>query len=104
MIFNIDDREYMLNYTMKKVEQIESTTGHPLMATMVSNKGMLGLSDLKVYIALGLKPTEEGNGRPSLQQGLKYAEALIEEDGYVKLLEAVTEALQKDCPFFFIED
>ena len=75
---------------------------------LVSTNGALGLKDLKALFALGLRKVEEnevgGHSYIDYQEGIKYAETLIEEKDYAFVLGAVLEALQKDCPFFFPAD
>ena len=51
-MFEIDGKTYELKYNLKRIEMIENATGSPTMAEMQKNKGMLGISQLKTYVAL----------------------------------------------------
>ena len=101
-MFEIGKKTYVLKYNMKRVELIENTVGMPMMAELGTHRGMLGLTSLKMYFAYGLK--EEGSDtfvKP--KKGMEMAEALIENEGYMKVNGAVLEALERDCPFFFLD-
>lgn len=94
-----DGKEYELKYNLKRIEMIESNTSLPTMAQISRTGGYFGISDLKVYLSMGLK--EKGADvfvmpRPAE----KIAEALIEKD-YKDACASVLEALERDCPFFF---
>lgn len=94
-----DGKEYELKYNLKRIEMIESNTSLPTMAQISRTGGYFGISDLKVYLSVGLK--EKGADvfvmpRPAE----KIAEALIEKD-YKDACASVLEALERDCPFFF---
>lgn len=102
-MFEINGKEYDLKYNMKRVELIENAIGMPMMAELSNHKGMFGLTALKTYFAYGLK--EEGSDVfVKVKDGMKMAEDLIENEGYVNVNGAVLEALQRDCPFFFRAD
>ena len=99
-MFEINGKNYVLKYNLKRVEMIENAIGMPTMADLSSHKGMLGLTALKTYFAYGLK--EEGSDAfvaPKI--GMEMAEALIENEGYMAVNGAVLEALERDCPVFF---
>lgn len=96
-MIEIDGKNYELKYNLKRVEMIENATGTPVMAAMLS------LTALKTYFAYGLK--EEGaDAFVPTKTGLAMAEALIQNEGYLKVSGEVLEALERDCPFFFRED
>lgn len=99
-MFEINGKNYVLKYNLKRVEMIENVVGMPTMAEMQAHRGMLGLTSLKTYFAYGLK--EEGSDvfvKP--KEGMMMAEAMIESEGYISVNGAVLEALERDCPFFF---
>lgn len=99
-MFEINGKNYVLKYNLKRVEMIENAVGMPTMADLSSHKGMLGLTALKTYFAYGLK--EEGSDTfVAPKKGMEMAEALIENEGYLSVNGAVLEALDRDCPFFF---
>lgn len=91
---------YELKYNIKRVRMIEEATGKPTLDIIRTNNGMLTINEIIIYIAYGL--IEQGEDcfvKPN--QGLKMAEDMIETLGYPKMLEAVLEAIQRDCPFLF---
>lgn len=99
-MFEINGKNYVLKYNLKRVEMIENVVGMPTMAEMQAHRGMLGLTSLKTYFAYGLK--EEGSDvfvKP--KEGMMMAEAMIKNEGYLEVNGAVLEALERDCPFFF---
>ena len=99
-MFDINGKTYVLKYNLKRVELIENTVGMPMMAEIASHRGMLGITALKSYFAYGLK--EDGSDAfVAPKVGMKMADDLIENEGYIKVNGAVLEALQSDCPFFF---
>lgn len=99
-MFEINGKNYVLKYNLKRVEMIENAVGMPTMADLSSHKGMLGLTALKTYFAYGLKE-EESDAFVAPKKGMEMAEALIENEGYMSVNGAVLEALERDCPFFF---
>mgnify|MGYP005801120981 FL=1 len=99
-MFEINEKNYVLKYNLKRVEMIENAVGMPTMADLSSHKGMLGLTALKTYFAYGLK--EDGaDVFVAPKKGMEMAEALIENEGYMAVNGAVLDALERDCPFFF---
>lgn len=99
-MFDINGKNYVLKYNLKRVEMIENSVSMPTMAELQAHRGMLSLTSLKTYFAYGLK--EEGADtfvKP--KEGMAMAEALIESEGYITVNGAVLEALERDCPFFF---
>lgn len=93
-------KNYVLKYNMKRIEMIEAVTSMPTLADLKRTGGMLSLASLKAYIAYGIK--EEGKDTfLTYKEGVKIAEALIEQNGYTEVCAIVLEALQRDCPFFF---
>lgn len=94
-----DGKEYELKYNLKRIEMIESNTSLPTMAQISRTGGYFGISDLKVYLSMGLK--EKGADVFVMPRSAeKIAEALIEKD-YKDACASVLEALERDCPFFF---
>lgn len=99
-MFEINGKNYVLKYNLKRVELIENAVGMPTMAELSSHRGMLGLTALKTYFAYGAK--EEGADTfVAPKKGMEMAENLIESAGYMAVNGAVLEALERDCPFFF---
>ena len=101
-MLEIDGKTYELKYTVGRIRMIEDTLGISLMSTMVNSKGMLTISQLCNFIAFGLK--EAGKDYIDFNEGMKIADKLLEEKGYVNLNVMVIEAVQRDCPFFFQAD
>lgn len=99
-MFEINGKNYVLKYNLKRVEMIENATGVPMMSDLYSHRSMMGLTALKTYFAYGLK--EEGADTfVAPKKGMEMAEAMIENEGYLAVNGAVLEALERDCPFFF---
>lgn len=102
-MFEFEGKEYTLKFNMKRIELIEERTEMPTIANIRRTGGCLGLADLKTYFAMGLKePGADSFVMP--RPAYEIAEKMIEEQGYAKVLEIVTEALERDCPFFFPKD
>lgn len=94
-----DGKEYELKYNLKRLEMIEGNTSLPTMAQISRTGGYFGISDLKVYISMGLKEKcADVFVMPRPAETI--AEAIIEQD-YREACAAVLEALEHDCPFFF---
>ena len=100
-MFTIDGKDYELRYSLKRVEMIEKATGGSMMASLVNNKGMLSIGEVKTFLSYGLKGMDEGDGHVSIPQGEKYAEQLLETLGYAPVIAPIMEALERDCPFLF---
>lgn len=98
----VDGKDYTLKYSMKRIEMIENATGKPVMAGLQKDKGMLSITDLKIYLAFGMIDNE-GIFIP-IKKGQEYAHELIETAGYLTINMLVLEAVQRDCPFFFRAD
>lgn len=93
------EKEYELRYNVKRIQMIEQATKKPMMV-MISNQ-FLSLSDLSACVAYGL--VKKGSYSHELpKKGLEIFEELIEADGsYYKLSNLVSDALERDCGFFF---
>ena len=96
----IDGKGYELKYSSKRVKLIEASMGESILGILVNAKGCLSLQQLETCIALALKEVD-GDVFVAQGKGREYAEALIENEGYSKVLTVVMDALQRDCPFFF---
>lgn len=101
-MFTFNDQEYDLRYSIKRVEQIEAVIGKPIMASVVQNNAMLSIAEAKSMIAYGMVTSEGAHIAPA--QGMKMAEALLEQQGYANVIGLIIEALERDCPFFFQAD
>lgn len=96
--FDVDGESYEVGFNMKRIEMYES--GHkPLMASFAQNGGTFSVAELKALCAYGLK--KEGGAYVNPKKGQEMAEGLIEANGYFEVYGAVTEALERDCGFFF---
>lgn len=91
---------YELRYSIKRIEMIEKATDKSLISIMKS--GAPTLFDLCACIAYGLK-IEGASGYISPQQGMEIAENKLKEGAgsYELLAGEVSEAVERDCPFFF---
>lgn len=100
-IINFGEKSYELKYNERTIELIENVTKQPFVATIAQTQGMLGLSQLRQYVANALYTTEGAKVSP--QQGVEVYEALLKEKGYQFLTALVLSTVQRDCPFFFQE-
>lgn len=98
-MFEVNGKVYKLKYNMKTIEQIEQITNKSLVATLRETEGLLSISNLKIYFGLALYNEDEK--RVAQTQGVEIAEALIQNEGYTKVNEAVIVAIDRDCPFLF---
>ncbi len=98
-MFEIDGKTYNLKYNMRTIEQIETVTGKSLVAMIKETEGLLSLSMIKVYFGMALY-NEDGK-KVGQEQGFEMAEALMIEEGYSKVAEAIVVAIDRDCPFLF---
>lgn len=101
-MFEIDGKTYELKYNMATIEKVEVATGASLVATIRRTEGLLSIGTLKTYFGMALF-NEEGN-RMGQKQGMDIAQALIEQEGYMSVNEAVIVAIDRDCPFLFQVD
>lgn len=99
-MFEIDGKNYVLKYNLKRVELIEAVSKLPMMPELYEHNGLFGIQALKTYFAYGLKEEGSDSFVPP-KKGLEMATALIESEGYMTVNGAVLESLQRDCPFFF---
>lgn len=97
--FEADGKSYEVAYTMKRIEMYENSGHKPVMASLTQNGGTFSISELKALCAYGLKL--EGGAYVNPKKGQEMAEGLIEANGYIEVYGAVTEALERDCGFFF---
>lgn len=99
-MFNFDEKDFELKYSANRLELIEKATGQSVMGNLASNNAMLSLADTKTFFAYGLRNVETGQYvAPS--QGAKYAEEQLEK-GYTSMIEAIVEAIERDCDFLFL--
>lgn len=101
-MFEINGNTYDLRYTIKRLEMIEKVNGVGVVSSLSQNNGMLSITELKNFLGYGLI-NDKGN-YISPQQGIEYAEALIQSEGYVKVSIVVVEAIERDCSFLFLKD
>ncbi|MFR1698798.1 MAG: hypothetical protein ACLSU9_11040 [Anaerovoracaceae bacterium] len=96
------DSKYELRYTIKRIEMIEAAIGKPLLSVIISNNGIVSISELKALYIHGLRK-EDGS-----YAGEKIAnesfENVMNKMGYAALLEQIINTVQRDCPFFFPAD
>lgn len=97
----INDQEYELKYSLKRLSLIERVTGKSTMSIMVNSKGMFTVADLMTYFAYGLK---ESGSEVYVQnkKAMDIAEQVVEQS-YIECMTYVAEALERDCPFLFRE-
>lgn len=96
--FEVEGKTYDIHYSFKRIEMYEASH-RPVMASFAQNGGSFSLGELRDLVAYGIKL--EGGGYISPQQGREIGEKLIDENGYLAVFQTVTEALERDCGFFF---
>lgn len=99
-MFEYEGKNFELKFNIGRVELIEQQTEMPTLVQMKRTGGMLGLHELKIYFAYGLKEENADVFYP-IKKGLEMCERLIETKGYTYVVGLVLESLERDCPFFF---
>lgn len=99
-MIEIDKKNYVLKYSIGRIELIENATGVPTLAEIGKNNGMFSIRALKTYFAYELKEDGAEVFVPT-KKAMEIADALILSEGYPKVCGLVLEALERDCPFFF---
>lgn len=92
------DNEYEITYNIARIKMYERGR-KPIMSTFIQNGGSFSFEELADLIAAGLKVVDGNFVSPKL--GVKIADELIAEEGYLPMYQEVTEALERDCGFFF---
>lgn len=95
-----DGKKFELKFNLGRLEMIEQQTEMPTLVQMRRTDGMLGIHELKIYFAYGLKEENADVFYP-IKKGLEMCEKLIETKGYTYVVGLVLENLERDCPFFF---
>lgn len=95
-----EGKNFELKFNIGRVELIEQQTEMPTLVQIQKTGGMLGLRELKIYFAYGLKEENADVFYP-IKKGLEMCERLIEKKGYTFVVGLVLESLERDCPFFF---
>ena len=93
-------KQYVLRYSQRRIEMIESATKSPIMQILIQRGSMFSLAELKSYYSYGLMEQGAETYVP-LSEAAKIAEAIVTNNGYASVLAEITEALNGDCPFFF---
>lgn len=102
-MFTIEDKEYDIEFTQNRIEAIENNLNRSALDIIHRSNGLMTLKELKTFTGYGLKQTG-ATAFVNPAQGMKIAEKLLEVNGYTKLLEAVINAVERDCGFFFRAD
>ena len=96
----MNDKPVELKFTIARVERVEQAMGKSIAS--IFSTGQLTISEIKAMFGFGLK--YEDGGWVSPQQGMEYAEKLLQETDYTNVSNIIAEAIQRDCPFFFRMD
>lgn len=97
--FEVNGKTYEIKFSVLRAKMYEDATGVPLMTSFYKNGGVFSITEITNLVAYGLRV--EGGGWVSPKQGRDMAMRLLEENDYMALYEAVVDALQRDCGFFF---
>ncbi len=99
-MFTIEDKEYEIEFSQKRIEIIENTLNRSVMEIFNNSSALMTIRELKTFTAYGLKQAG-ATAFVNPAQGMQIAEKLLDVNGYAPLLEAVTGAIHRDCGFFF---
>lgn len=102
-MFTIEDKEYDIEFSQKRIEAIENNLNRSVMDIISRSNAMMTLKELKTFVSYGLKQTG-ATAFVNPAQGMQIANKLLEVNGYARLLEAVFTAIERDCGFFFQVD
>lgn len=94
--FALDDKTYEISFNRKAIRSFERANGS-LMAKFAQTSGMLATVDVESLLSLGLYYGDGGKVSP--KQSLDVCDALMDEYGYTAVLNAIAEALERDCAF-----
>ena len=101
-IILFEEKQYELKFNEKNIETVEAITKKPFMDVLISGSPVFSLSDLRQYFANGLYAVE--GGRIPVRQGSAVFEGVLNEKGFAFINMLVINTIQRDCPFFFLED
>lgn len=96
--FSVGDESYIIKFNQKRIDLYEASN-RSILASLYDDKGMLKQVELKSLLAYGL--CVEGGAWVNPKQGMAMAGELVMKNGSPAMLEAVIEALQRDCAFLF---
>lgn len=101
MTYELDHKTYELSFNIGRLELIEKVTKKSIMAVFAKDDGLLGISDILMYLAYGLKECK-ADAYLAPAEAKEVAEKFLSEKGYAESANAVYEALQRDCGFLFL--
>ncbi len=97
----VQGEQYEFVFSDRRIDIIEQTTGKPIIRNFYENQGMIALADLRVMFVQSLKKVDGPYIQPKM--GEEAFRQVIGDIGYAALSALIVEALQEDCPFFFLE-
>ena len=97
-MFTIDNEDYEIVFSQKRIELAENELDKPTLSIL--QKYVFSLKELKTYVAYGLKKVGS-QAYLNPVKGKELAGRLVESEGYGPLTSVVTEAIERDCGFFF---
>ena len=103
MIFTAQGTEYELHYNPKRVKLVEhALDGESLMNAVYGKQrdGLMSLTALDAFFQYGVKEAGADAFLPPKKAG-EIGEAYLEEEGYTKAVQLVTQALADDMGFLF---
>lgn len=92
--------DYELVYSMRRIQMIEAAMGGKSFVMAMS--GVPAVTDLLKIASYGMRKS----GRDSWispTQGVKVAEDAMESAGFMALYKEVSQALERDCGFLFLQ-
>lgn len=98
-MFEYNGVNYKLRYDIDRIQIIETLIKKPLVAVM--QQGALSINELMILISYGAIKENANAYEPPKKAMLMVKEMLREAGSYGTLSDLVSEALERDCPFFF---
>lgn len=97
-MFTFEDTNYELKLNIERLKLYEATRGSSAAAEIVQTKGALPLASIENYFAVALLNADTGLfvGR---KEGVRIADALMEDVGYAAVLEMIMTAVNRDLGF-----
>ncbi|RVU97063.1 hypothetical protein EII22_09010 [Coriobacteriales bacterium OH1046] len=96
--FDVLGRTYEISLTKARIDLYEQRH-RPIMASFIQNGGAFSAAELEAILAYGLRV--EGGPFVNPKRGMEMAGQLMQSNGYLAVLTAVMDALQRDCGFLF---
>lgn len=98
--FEANGKTYTIGYNLGRVEMLEDELGGSMLAEFVDSNGMLPISKLSKFFSYGLR--EKGGAYVNPGEAAGMFPEVLQENGFNAVLGAISEAMERDCAFFFM--